>query len=132
MINIVFDHNADNPDFLHGGLFSSKVNFYINREVNQQNVHYWSQDNLHWYSLQKEQDVQETMVSCRFWDTHILHPFFFQNTVNGEHYMNILDALMLEIHLTERGIPQCDSCKMVPPPHYTLPLRHWLDTFPGH
>ena len=31
-------------------LFSAEANFYVNEEVNKQNMRYWSQDNLHWIS----------------------------------------------------------------------------------
>jgi hypothetical protein len=69
---------ADNTDFLHEVLFSGKVNFYINEEVSQKNLWYWSQDNLHWY---KETDGV-------VWDLgHTWTIFLWKKTVIWEHYL---------------------------------------------
>ena len=46
-------------DFL---LFSDEAMFYVNGEVNRQNLRYWSQDNQHWIDPSKQQGSQKVMV----------------------------------------------------------------------
>ena len=51
--------------FSSGTLFTDEANFCINREVNRQNLRYWSDVNPHWMmDASKMQGAQKLMVWC--------------------------------------------------------------------
>jgi hypothetical protein len=43
-------------------LFTEEANFYVNGEVNRQNVRYWSDANPHWMNPSKMQGAGKVMV----------------------------------------------------------------------
>ena len=61
-------------------LFSNKALFYMNGEVNRQNVQYWLQQNLHFVGYSKQQRVHKVMVWYSLWKSHVLGPFFLRIT----------------------------------------------------
>ena len=71
-------------------LFSDEAMFYLNGEVNRQNFWYWSQGNPHWMDPSKQQGSQKVMVWYGLWKAHVLGPFFFDEHVMSETYLNIL------------------------------------------
>lgn len=42
-------------EFFSTFMFSDEANFYVNGEVNRQNVRYWSDSNPHWFTDNKQQ-----------------------------------------------------------------------------
>ncbi|BFZ10256.1 hypothetical protein BsWGS_13295 [Bradybaena similaris] len=67
-----------NPNFVnHDVLFSDEANFFVNGEVNKQNCHYYSRENLHWMVPTKEHSCPKVVVWCGLWRSHVLGPFFF-------------------------------------------------------
>ena len=122
----------ENPRFTEDNmLFSDEAFFYLNGEVNRQNLRYWSQSNPHWMNASKQQGGQKVMVWCGLWKAHILGPFFFDEHVTGETYLNMLiDKLMPQLELIGEGLPewfQQDGA----PAHYATIVRNWLhETFP--
>ncbi len=112
-------------------LFSDEALFYVNGEVNRQNLRYWSPDNPHWMDPSKQQGCQKMMVWCGLWKAHVLGPFFFDEHVTGETYLNMLrDKLMPQIERLDEGLPdwfQQDGA----PAHFATNVRDWLNgTFP--
>ena len=53
--------------FSSGILLTDEANFYINGEVNGQNLRYWS--DAHWIDASKMQGAQKLMVWCGIWNT---------------------------------------------------------------
>lgn len=113
-------------------LFSDEALFYVNGEVNRQNVRYWSQQNPHFVDYSKQQGVHKVMVWCGLWKSHVLGPFFFEDHVNGDTYLAMLkDKLMPQLESLGEGIPewfQQDGA----PAHFATKVRDWLsDNFPN-
>jgi transposase len=111
-------------------LFSDEALFYVNGEVNRQNVRYWSQNNPHWVDHSKQQGAQKIMVWCGLWKAHVLGPFFFDNHVTGATYLTMLrDQVMPQLERLDEGLPewfQQDGA----PAHFATVVRDWLnDTF---
>ena len=80
----------EDSDFVRQNmLFSDKANFYVSGEVNRQNCRYYSQDNPHFMLDSKEHSGPKKMVWCGLWCDHVLGPFFFNQTVTGERYLNM-------------------------------------------
>jgi hypothetical protein len=44
--------------------YSDEALFYVNGEVNRQNVRYWSQNNPRWMDPSKQQGAERIMVWC--------------------------------------------------------------------
>ena len=82
---------AEDDDFLLNVLFSDEANFYVNGEVKKQNLRYWSPENTHWFSGDKQQGAQRIMVWCGICNRQVIGPFFFSDTVNGETYLKMLE-----------------------------------------
>lgn len=116
--------------FLRNILFSDEALFYVNGEVNKQNSRYWSENNPHWISDCKEQGGRKVMVWCGMFDTELLGPFFFDQTVTGASYLECLQINLM---------PQLQALGKLPqwfqqdgaPAHYAASVRKWLsETFP--
>ena len=113
-------------------LFSDEALFYVNGEVNRQNVRYWSQQNPHFVDYSKQQGAQKVMVWCGLWKTHVLGPFFFDDHVTGDTYLAMLkDQLMPQLESLGEGLPewfQQDGA----PAHFATNVRYWLNyNFPN-
>ena len=110
-------------------LFSNEALFYLNDEVNRQNVRYWSQQNLHFVDYSKQQGVHKVMVYCGLWKSHVLGPFFFEDHVNGGTYLAMLkDKLMPQLESLREGILewfQQDGA----PAHFATKVRDWLSGY---
>jgi len=123
-------HN-DN-EFPNTILFTDEANFYLNGEVNKQNMRFWSDENPHWMDPAKEQGSAKVMVWCGIWNGQIIGPFFFDHTVNAENYLQMLQTQMMPILQRGAILPtwfQQDGA----PPHYAILVRDWLNAqFPGH
>ena len=90
----------EDPQFLSKVMFSDEANFYVNGEVNRQNLRYWSESNPHWFSSSKEQGAARVMVWCGLWKDRIIGPYFFDGTVNSENYLEMLgDSLLPDLDL---------------------------------
>ena len=99
----LFINDRFSEDFI---LFSDEAMFYVNGEVNRHNVRYWSQSNPRWFDPSKQQGGQKVMVWCGLWKAHVLGPFFFEEHVTGESYLNMLtDQLMPQLDGFGEGLP---------------------------
>ncbi|CAI9736238.1 Hypothetical predicted protein [Octopus vulgaris] len=49
--------------------YSDKATFYVNGEVNRQNLLYWSRGNPHWMDPSKQQGSKKLMVWCDWFVT---------------------------------------------------------------
>jgi len=58
-----------------GILFTDEANFYVNGEVNRQNLRYWSNASPHWMSPTKMQGAGKLMVWAGIWGDRIIGPF---------------------------------------------------------
>jgi hypothetical protein len=114
---------SEDENFLEGVMFSDEANFYVSGEVNKQNFRYWSPEKPHWFTDSKEQGAHRLMVWCGLWDIHVTGPLFFENTVHGDKYLEMLGDKM---------VPELDLIGEQPkwfmqdgaPPHYATSLRH--------
>lgn len=116
------------PDMVHRKvLFSDEANFYLNGEVNKQNCRYYARENPHWMQPTKEHSSAKLMVWCGLWRDHVLGPFFFDSTVDGNKYLKMLqEELIPQLNSIGEGRPEW-FMQDGAPPHYALIVRDWLD-----
>lgn len=121
----------DDPELARHVEWSDEAKFHVSGYVNRHNCVYWRATNPH-IELEVDNQSPGVMVWAGVSYDGLLGPFFFEDTVTGDSYR---DLLVNTVHplLTQRDDFdtmwwQQDGA----PPHYALTVRSWLDqTFPG-
>ncbi|CAM1324679.1 Uncharacterised protein r2_g3343 [Pycnogonum litorale] len=108
-------------------LFTDEANFYVNGEVNRQNLRYWSSENPKWLSPTKLQGAGKLMVWAGIWGDRIIGPIFIDGILNAEKYLNMLQEEILPSLLNEEGDYPVYFQQDGAPPHYGLQVRRYLD-----
>lgn len=110
-------------------LFSDEALFYLNGTVNKQNYRYWADVNPHWMVGSKKMNAPRVMVWCGIWHNTIIGPYFFEDTVTGAAYLQMLETFLSdwldELPLTKllRLWFQQDGA----PAHFALAVKAWLN-----
>lgn len=120
----------EDEDLLDRVMFTDEAIFTLNGGVNKQNVRYWSDENPHFYTEQALH-APKIVVWCGLWSRGIVGPFFFEGTVNGENYLDMLKEWLIP---QIQAHPLFDTMLFMQdgaPPHFSREVRAWLhDTFP--
>lgn len=119
----------DDPTILEKILWTDEARFHNNGTVNHHNTHYWSDTNPHWVNECNKQIRWGINVWCGIINDRLIGPYFFENNLNGNSYLNFLKnelpLLIEEISLDQRlnMIWQHDGA----PAHNMLAVRALLD-----
>ena len=119
----------ENPNFLSLILWTDEATFSSAGGVNLHNMHYWSEQNPHWMRQVEHQNRWSLNVWCGIVEGKILGPHFFDQTLNGERFLEFLNVflppLLEDVSLeTRRNMWfQLDGC----PAHYNRNVREHLD-----
>ncbi|KAJ8948833.1 hypothetical protein NQ318_013485 [Aromia moschata] len=93
-----------NPNLYQQILFSDEAPFCLNGTVNRQNCRYWSWTNPHWIIEAHTQHPQKLNVWAGIVANRIIVPFFFEETLTGERYLEFLqNDLSLPTGLLPQG-----------------------------
>lgn len=122
---------ADNPQRLGSLAFSDEAHFHLDGAVNRHNHRYWAPENPNWF-VEQYLHPERTTVWAAIWADGIIGPIFFEETVNGERYLAMLQEqfwpAVERLGLKEELIFMQDGA----PPHWSRAVRAWLDEkFPG-
>ena len=121
-----------NPNFLKSVLFSDESPFKVNGTRNPSHEFHWADKNPHIFNPCRNQGSQSVMVWLGLYDERLVGPYFFEGTVSGQSYLQLL---------RDRVVPDLRAAGTFPtwfqqdgaPPHYAVIVRQYLDeTFPGH
>jgi transposase len=117
------------PHFSKKILFSDEAIFYLNGHVNRHNMRYWSDSNPHWVSDTNAQGDKRVMVWCGILGDQVIGPYFFDQSVNGSTYLQLLEnKIWPQIRHLNQIYFQQDGA----PAHYHKEVRAWLDNkMPG-
>lgn len=117
---------SENPLRLSSLAFSDEAHFYLDGGVNRHNHRYWAPENPCWvteHSLHPE----KTTVWAVICTEALIGPFFFDQTVNGERYLSMLQQQfwpeVKRLGLKNTMIFMQDGA----PPHWSREVRKWLD-----
>lgn len=96
---------------------------------NRHNCHYWSDENPHWVRLIDHQHRWSLNVWCGIADSRIIGPHFFEETLNGERYLQFLQRDLFGLF---EDVPYATRLNMWfqqdgAPPHYARSVRNFLD-----
>uniref|UniRef100_A0AAR2LZP8 Tc1-like transposase DDE domain-containing protein n=1 Tax=Pygocentrus nattereri TaxID=42514 RepID=A0AAR2LZP8_PYGNA len=129
----VLDQHQQDPAYAQGILFGDEAKFYVNGEVNWQNVRYQSDKNPHWTADIKVVGDVKVMVWCGICGTRVIGPVFIDQTLNVQHYLTMLQETVFPSILNEDGSFPCYFQQDGAPPHYGTGVHQWLNVqFPGH
>lgn len=91
-----FNQNLRN-DILDVSFFSDEAWFHLSGYVNSQNFRIWSAENPHAFHETSLHPIK-IGVWIAMSRRRIIGPFFFEETVNAERYLNILQQFVNELH----------------------------------
>jgi len=122
---------AQNPGRLKRLAFSDEAHFHLDGNVNRYNHRYWSLINPKW--MQEESlHSPRTTVWAAIWEGGVIGPLFFEETVNGARYLDMLKnqfwPALLRLRLEKELVFMQDGA----PPHFAKVVTTWLnEKFPG-
>jgi len=127
----VLEKISDDPQFLKLVMFSGEAIFHLEGGVNKQNMRHWSKKNPAWI-IESSLNSPKVMVWAAMAYPAIIGPFFFEENVNGDSYLEMLQQnFMPELNLL-RNSSDIIFMQDGAPPHWAKKVRSWLnETFPG-
>ena len=103
-------------------LWSDERQFTLNGVINRHNSCYWAYSNPH-ETFQVGTYKQGLMVWCGMTSGGLIGPYFFDGSVTGESYLEMLQTYVWPKVRQRRLYFQQDGA----PSHYSLVVREWLD-----
>ena len=121
----------DDPNILNKIVWTDEASFKMNGHVNRHNCVYWADKNPN-KVIEKQSKIPGVTVWGVISSDGIIGPFFFEGTVNGTNYLNMLQTAAMP-QLTQRAdFGELWFMQDGAPPHYSLQVRAFLDqTFPN-
>src|SRR6185437_7270063 len=107
--------------------FADESIFSLNGHVNRHNCRYYAPENPHWAQQVHFQHDERIMVWGGIFGDTVIGPFFFEGTVTGERY---LDMLINQICPAVEQLNDGDGIWFMQdgaPPHYATIVRNFLD-----
>ncbi|XP_071055356.1 histone-lysine N-methyltransferase SETMAR-like [Onthophagus taurus] len=128
-----------NPLFIYNVLFSDEATFCLNGTVKRQNCRYWSNENPHWISEVHTQYPQKVNVWAGIIHNKIIGPFFFEQILTGQRYLEFLRNELMPVLL--EAFPNNNNPNLLDDniwfqqdgalPHVAHPVREFLNnSFP--
>lgn len=103
-------------------IWSDESLFKLSGVINRHNCCYWAYSNPQ-IQIPVPNSKDGVMVWCGVTSDGIIGPYFFDETVTGESYLNMLKDFLWPKVKYQRMYFQQDGA----PPHYWLVARNWLD-----
>lgn len=124
-----------NNAFPHNILFSDEATFCLNGVVNRHNYRFWSQENPHWIHEAHTQYPQKVNVWAGIINNRILGPYFFENNLTAERYLDFLSFDLfpsLAVIFPNADNPDIPHDRIWfqqdgAPPHFGVNVRRYLD-----
>ena len=112
-------------------VWSDEAQFKLNGTVNRHNCVYWAPENPHVH-VEKEVNLPGLNIWCGLSLRGLIGPFFFEGTVTGQVYLDMLCTSILPAIHTLLGMIDFTSNKMAPPIHFRQNVTAYLDeNLPG-
>lgn len=92
-----FNEHLRNDDILNMTFFSDEAWFHLSGHINSQNVRYWSSENPHAFTETSLHPIK-VGVWVAMSRARIIGPIFFDETVTGDLYREILEMFINELN----------------------------------
>ena len=116
----------ENPVILDNIVWSDEASFKLSGHINRHNCIYWYGENMH---LTLEQQLNQPGVNA--WggisSSGVLGPIFFDGTVTGEKYLEILKNQVVPQLQQQPNSHDLYFQQDGAPPHYSRAVREYLD-----
>lgn len=109
-------------------IFSNESTFNTNGVVSSQNCRYWAQDNPNFTVTTSSQKSKKVNVWCAITKNRIIGPYFFQENLNQNSYLEMLNTYFWSefeeenLEYRRKAYFQQDGC----PAHSSLQVQNWL------
>ena len=117
---------AEDNQFSNKIVWSDEASFKLNGSINRHNCTYWAVDNPH-VTVEHHLNLPGITVWCGLSAFGLVAPFFFDDTVKGTNYLNLLQEYAIpriqEMFRNDEWYFQQDGA----PPHYHRDVRAYLD-----
>jgi hypothetical protein len=111
-----------NPPIVDKIIWSDESDFKLSGSVNRHNCTYWARENPHQQAAVKHSNAG-VMVWCGMTSSGLIGPYFFETSVTGQAYVDMLENFLWP-KVMRRGLYfQHDGA----PAHYSSMARTWLD-----
>lgn len=109
-------------------VFTDEAHFHLCGNVNRHNLRYYAKENPNFFLTQPLHSSRVT-VWAGVWAGGFLGPFFFDETITGSRYLEMLQNVVLPML---REIEEFNDNRLIwqqdgAPPHWYRPARQWLD-----
>lgn len=125
----VLNKVEEQPHFFDYVLFADEATFHSNGNVNKHNMHYYATENPHFRRAVDNQHRWSLNVWGGIVGRHVIGPYFFDNRVNGDTYLNflinVLPQLLENVPLATRQ--RLWLLQDGAPPHYCVGVRNYLN-----
>lgn len=117
----------NDPDLIDRIFWSDEAQFNMNKTINRHNCTYWARENPH-VKFEVPNTRQGVMVWCGMSSDGLVGPYFFNDTVTGLSYKQMLVDYAWPRLKRKKFYFQHDGAGA----HYALNVRDWLnEKFPG-
>jgi len=121
----------EDEEFMRKMVWSDEAQFKLNGTVNQHNCVYWAPENPHVH-VEKEVSLPGLKVWCGLSLRGLIGPFFFEGTVTGHVYLDMLRTSILPAIRTHFGNDEFYFQQDGAPPHFHRDVTAYLnENLPG-
>ena len=120
-----FSLNED-PEILNKIIWSDEATFKLSGHINRHNCVYWSHENPH-LVLEKQNKQPGVTVWGAISTRGVIGHVFFDGTVNGENYLEMLRNFLLPALQARNDFAELYFQQDGAPPHYSLAVRAFLN-----
>ncbi|XP_076316060.1 uncharacterized protein LOC143228684 isoform X1 [Tachypleus tridentatus] len=117
---------AGNDEFPLKIVWSDEATFKLNGSINRHNCTYWATENPH-VTEEHHLNLSGVTVWCGLSARGLIGPFFFQDTITGLNYLNMLQEFAMPRIQEQFGEEECFFQQDGTPPHFHRDVRAYLD-----
>lgn len=123
---LILERVSLSPNFLERIMFSDEAVFHLDGGINTHNCSHWSRTNPHW-TIEKSLNSPKVMVWAAVGVPGIIGPFFIEENVSGETYLNLLTRKFYPAFSSLPNASELHFMQDGAPPHWSLRVRDWLN-----
>ena len=117
---------ADDNTFSMKIIWSDEATFKLNGSINRHNCSYWAQENPH-LTVERHLNLPGVTVWCGLSAKGLIGPFFFEGTVTGLNYLDMLQEFAMPCFQEQFGDAKSSTSNKMVHPHTFIVM--WEDVW---